>query len=373
MHLASDAPLATMCSGGVDSSLVTSYAKDGGGRFPSYVADVEGTVSEGAKALRVGQHIGVEVRPVCVSTADMVADWALATWHSEMPDVHPNSIPMLAVAKACQRDGIKVILTGEGADELFGGYSWYHDTYRMWRRRCRVSHLFAPLRLKGGWRLARALPWLGRIDQAARRGPVFAGMADTMSNGFVRRLMCAADPTRYVRPWALMKRLEGVAPRPQAAFLAQCLDDLHGHLQSLLLRNDRMCMAASVESRVPYIENALIDFALHLPFRAKRHAGQGKWLLKEVAATRLPRDIVYAPKIGFAFSARTYLSARPLIAAGIVPELFHWDHETTTAILDALGQDCSMMFHLGSLELWGRLFLRGESVDRVSELLVAAR
>ena len=240
----------------------------------------------------------------------------------------------------------------------------------MWQQRCRVSRLFAPLRLRGGWRVVRAFPWLGRLEQAASHGPVFAGMMDAGHSAFGKRLLCTADPLRFVRPWSLMERLEAVAPRPQAAFLAQCIDDLHGHLQSLLLRNDRMCMAASVESRVPFIENGLIDFALHLPFRAKRHAGQAKWVLKEVAATRLPRDIVFAPKIGFAFSAKAYLGAKALIANGIVPELFRWDRETTAAVLATIGRDWYMMFHLGSLEIWGRLFLQGETVEQVSEALV---
>ncbi|TGS89915.1 asparagine synthase, partial [Mesorhizobium sp. M2D.F.Ca.ET.178.01.1.1] len=97
----------------------------------------------------------------------------------------------------------------------------------------------------------------------------------------------------------IFDRLEPVTPLGDRAFLGCCLYDLYSHLQDLLNRHDRLSMAASVELRVPFIENRLIDFAIHLPRRQKLRGKTGKWLLKKVAEKHLPRENVYAPKKGF--------------------------------------------------------------------------
>ncbi|TIV13528.1 MAG: asparagine synthase, partial [Mesorhizobium sp.] len=91
----------------------------------------------------------------------------------------------------------------------------------------------------------------------------------------------ALSPELNFLQMKLFDRLDGVTPLDDRAFLASCFYDLYSHLQDLLHRHDRLSMAASVELRVPFIENRLIDFALHLPRRQKYRDGTGKWLLKK--------------------------------------------------------------------------------------------
>ena len=146
LHLASDAPLAAMCSGGVDSSLIAAYAKEELPDLPAYVADIPWIDGEGDQAERVGRHLGIDVRRILVNQACFLRLWPHAVWHSDAPSTHPSDAALLAVAQACRADGIKVLLTGEGSDELFGGYDWQSATYDQWRSRAwrPVRHWLRP-------------------------------------------------------------------------------------------------------------------------------------------------------------------------------------------------------------------------------------
>ena len=134
LHLLSDVPLAAMCSGGVDSSLIAAYAKDQIPGIEGYVADVQWPSGEGNQAERVGRHLGVPIRRIVVDQARFLRLWPYTVWHSDNPSLNPSDTALLAVVQACRADGIKVLLTGEGSDELFGGYPWQEKTYNYWRR-----------------------------------------------------------------------------------------------------------------------------------------------------------------------------------------------------------------------------------------------
>ena len=124
----------------------------------------------------------------------------------------------------------------------------------------------------------------------------------------LRSIVYSLDAESHVRGLALFEKLKGVEPLEDRAFLAHCIDDLCGHLRSLLRRNDRMGMAASIEVRVPFLENRLIDLAMHLPRLAKYRNGHGKWLLKSVASKHLPR--MSSMRRSWGFTSRTTRSPR---------------------------------------------------------------
>ena len=148
MHLASDVPLATLCSGGIDSGLVTACVTRQRPGTHAYVANVvanvAGDVFEGPRAQRVTEHLGVELHRVDVGREDLLRLWPVATWFADKPDYTASEMPMLAIARACRTDGVKVLLSGEGADELFGGYRRHEDTYKMWRAAANTVVAVAP-------------------------------------------------------------------------------------------------------------------------------------------------------------------------------------------------------------------------------------
>ncbi|MBN1688842.1 MAG: asparagine synthase, partial [Candidatus Omnitrophica bacterium] len=134
-HLVSDVPVAMMCSGGVDSSLLAAMIRKQMPFAEGYVADVKGTAeSEGEKAKKVASLLDFPIHQVRVDREDYLKLWARSIWHNDQPNRFRNEVPFLAVAEACKKDGIKVLLTGEGADELFGGYPWHVEAFNVWKR-----------------------------------------------------------------------------------------------------------------------------------------------------------------------------------------------------------------------------------------------
>lgn len=350
-HLASDAPVAAMCSGGVDSSLIAAYAKDALPDLPAYVADIPWSGGEGDQAERVGRHIGIPVRRVLVDQACFLRLWPHAVWHSDAPSLHPSDAALLAVAQACRADGIKVLLTGEGSDELFGGYEWQRNTYDRWRSKSWRRFLFGKSK-----------------DGVSSLAPFASASAD---RSLQARLTVSMDADDLLLPKRLFARLAPVRSTADRAVLAHCLSNLYGHLGWILFRHDRIGMAASIEMRVPFLENEMFDFAFHLPRRAKLHRKIGKWVVKQAASERLPAGVVYARKKGFPVPDAFWAGTQRLIAGGRLAEVMRWSSDTAEDIFDILAKDRRLQFHLVGLELWLRMAFGGETPEALGEKLAA--
>lgn len=238
LHLASDAPLAAMCSGGVDSSLIAAFAHDDVRDLVGYVADASVGSGEGDQAERAGSHIGIRMRRIKVTQEEYLRLWPHAVRHLDEPAFNHSEPALLAVAKACRADGIKVLLTGEGADELFGGYAWHARTYQRWQRQDRLE---------------RFLPMLvsSRSRRRAADFPLLALSEPEFHRQWQRTL--ALDTADDLAPRRLFDRLSGIAKRPERAFLVHGFTDMLTHLPWLLHRHDHLGMAASIEMRVPFL------------------------------------------------------------------------------------------------------------------------
>jgi asparagine synthetase B (glutamine-hydrolysing) len=159
-------------------------------------------------------------------------------------------------------------------------------------------------------------------------------------------------------------------PDADRAFLAHCFYSLYDHLSRILHRHDRIGMAASMEMRVPFLENEMFDFAFHLPRRAKLHCGVGKWLVKQAAADVLPRDIVYAKKRGFPVSSRFWRGTERLLVGGRLADLMEWPVDSTRQIINRLKNEVSS-FSFGWVGVWARIFFDGEAPAALGEKLIA--
>jgi asparagine synthase (glutamine-hydrolysing) len=353
LHLVSDVPIAAMCSGGVDSSLIAAYAKDYVTDIPGYVADVAWDDGEGDQAARIGRHLGVPIRRIVVDQACFLELWPYAVWHSDGPPLSPSDSALLAVTRACRSDGIKVLLTGEGSDELFGGHSAHQITFDSWRRLNSWRRLFS--RPRGAMQGIRHEPF---------------GMTP-MNSSRARRLTVAFGASQALLTKRLFELLAPIEDDADRAFIAHGLHDLHHHLSWILHRHDRLGVAASMEMRVPFLENALFDFAFHLPRRAKLHRGHAKWLVKKAAAELLPADVVYARKKGFPVTSKFSRGTQRLLLGGRLAEVMEWSAEATDEIVANLVEDRVLRFHVVGLELWCRLFFGGEAPDALGEKLAS--
>lgn len=357
MHLASDAPLAAMCSGGVDSSLVAALAHDEVPGLTGYVADVPPGGGEGAQAELAGRHIGVAMRRVEIGREDYMRLWSDAVFHLDSPTFFPSAPALLAVAWACRRDGIKVLLTGEGADELFGGYIWHAEAHRNWQRRLWVERWVPGLISPRARRRAREFPLDPPLTQRGWERSVRQAMAQRTDD--------------QTMPARLMSALSGAGDEADIAFLVSGYNDLIEHLSWLLHRHDHMGMAASMEMRVPFLENRLIDMGLHLPRWAKFHDKQGKWLEKQVALERLPSEVVMAKKKGFPMPRSYTAGTERLLVGGMLADRLGWSTASTRAIIETFPTHAHLRYLTVSAEIFLRQQVGGLSAGEVGEQLNA--
>jgi asparagine synthase (glutamine-hydrolysing) len=372
MHLVSDAPLAVMCSGGLDSGLVTAICRERKPDLVAYVADVEGAPeSETTRAARVAAHLGVELRVVPVDGNVFFRLWPTAVYANDRPNFVPQNVAATAVAERVRADGVKVVLTGDGSDELFGGYSWYVTEYRAWRRR----RLRAALIPNHRWlrALGRFLPRLGPNDLDALARRPFTRSSSAEQNAVADRLTCALTDRREILQESLFRRLDVLPRHEDRAFIARSLQDLYIHLAECLDSNDRMAMSQSVELRVPFLENELIDFGLHLPRRAKYDHGRSKRLVHAMAMRELPADVVSLPKIGFDVGNELWRGMEGFLADGVTAELLRWPRAYQADLLQRIRRTPRFLFRMLCLEIWARLFFAGATCEQLSEDLLRHR
>jgi asparagine synthase (glutamine-hydrolysing) len=364
MHLMSDVPLGVFLSGGVDSSAIAALAQ----RAVSHpvqtfaVGYSEAKFSELSHARRVAHALGTEHREVTIGIDDFFGALPKLIWQEDEPIAWPSSVSLYFVSKLASQH-VKVVLTGEGSDELFAGY----ERYRWQRLNQRWARAYGivpePLRR-----------WIR--DQTATSPLLSAGLRRKLRHTvlgrdlgfeslFVRNFYCAFDVGArcedYMRHWNA---------RPEDSPLARTLyADQKTYLVELLMKQDQMSMAASIESRVPFLDHTLVEFAARIPDGLKIRGRRQKYILKEVVRDLLPREIVHRKKMGFPTPIRHWLldaRAEPLYAAlrsrdGLLAA--YLDRREVEALIDrhrAGSEDATdRIWRLANLQVWGDLFLTG--------------
>lgn len=354
IHAISDAPLAALASGGIDSSLICALAQDSCPGMSLYHAEVVGAQSEAAFARRVAEHVGSPLVVARMDGQDYVDQLVKTTWFHEAPSAyHPNDVPFQIVSRRASQDGIKVLLTGEGADELFIGYG--HACKRILRQR-----LLGLFDLGGG--VLRPLRKLIAPPAEDRLADVLA------SRGEQQQWLSAANAA-----YGFVKD-----PVERSAMVGNALH-LTAHLNSLLQRNDRMGMMHGIESRIPFLENAVVEFAINLPLRHKHPSSllqflrghpmkRNKAVVREASRKYLPQDIVRRKKLGFPVDPEAYLKIDGgLFRGGFLEGALSMRHQELDGVVSALDGD--KRWNLFATEIFGRLFFLGESVDSVAARL----
>jgi asparagine synthase (glutamine-hydrolysing) len=371
-HLASDVPLATLCSGGLDSGLVTALARSSMASLVAYVADIEGMKGEELRRSRlVANALGIELRPVSVTPESYFRRLPAAIQANDQPLFFSQDVATLLLAERIRADGFKVVLSGDGADEIFGGYDWHAAAWRSWRRQrlrarwLRPTALFALVaRLHPGLRIPD-LERLATDPFGAFRGR--AGAVGGLNVGLVD------GARRGLRQARLFRKLEALPRHEDRAYLARSFEDVYVHMRERLGTLDRMTMSASLEARVPFLDNALIDFGLHLPVRAKFRGGVTKRLIKDLGARHLPGEILHLPKIGFQLHPVMFRGTGAILRGGRVAELLKWRREDEAEILGLLARQPFYQFRLVAMECWLRMQFAGESAEAIGEELIRLR
>jgi asparagine synthase (glutamine-hydrolysing) len=310
LQLRSDVPLGTYLSGGLDSSAVTAAAQRAGQAdlrtFSIAFADRE--FDESAHQQETAAHLGTRHTALAVATGEIGAAMPRALWHIESPFVRTAGVPLMLLADEVRRNGIKVVLTGEGADEIFAGYDIFKEARirRFWGRQPSSTSRPALLGRLYGYvdnsptRMGRlSAAWFGQgIEQGS--DPWFAHRLRWNTTQRALRLLSAERRAEIDRQHPLASLAE-LAPRPDAHWNALGRDQfveattlLPGYL--LHAQGDRVAMAASIEGRVPFLDHRLIEFAGRLPPQWKLRTLQEKYLLRRAVGAWLPPSIAARTK-----------------------------------------------------------------------------
>jgi len=310
LQLRSDVPVGTYLSGGLDSSAITTIVQEQRPApvtaFSMRFADAE--FDEGRYQQLVADRLGIRPVAVAISAADIAAGFRRAIWHAESPVLRTAPVPLMLLAGRVRESGYKVVLTGEGADEVFAGYDLFREAkVRRWiadhagsRWRSRLLERLYPY--------LRHSPVQGRAFSAGffNQGAEFrhrVGFSHLPRWDTTRRSWQFFSPELRAQlgTAAPLDDIETVLPPGidtwpelgQDQFLeAQTL--LSGYLLSS--QGDRMSMAHSVEGRVPFLDHRLMEFSARLPPRVKLRGLHEKQVLKDAMQGLLPPEVVRRPK-----------------------------------------------------------------------------
>lgn len=303
LRMHADVPLGTFLSGGIDSSTVAAIMAAQSAR-PVRTFTVgfdDPRVDESAHAAAVARHLGTdhtEIRLSPSAALDLVP--RLPTIYDE-PFADPSQLPTVAITEAARRH-VTVCLSGDGGDEVFGGYNRYTQGQRAWGV---LEHV--PVRVRqaaGGAVLAASGSVLRRVVPAAKSQKLAAllrvGSAADVYTALVSSwsepdavVIGGREPTQDGRPEGLPAELDGLAERMMFLDTQSTLPD------EMLAKVDRASMAASLEARVPLLDRRVVELAWSLPADMRIRAGRGKWLLRQVLYRYVPPELVERPKIGF--------------------------------------------------------------------------
>jgi asparagine synthase (glutamine-hydrolysing) len=293
-QLISDVPLGAFCSGGVDSGLVTAYAARGSNGFHSFSVGFDDAAwDETALARDSARRAGTE-HHVVIATPENLSGMLerLIHYHDE-PLSHPNSVP-LYVLSGLARQTVKVVLTGEGADELFAGYPRYH----LARLRGALAGVPTAARSAAA-AILRAMPG-HRAGKAAEQLRLSMEDAILLNSAYVDPSVVAA--LTGASPSAALdtrRRLVAETLVPGDAIGSLSRYEMLTYLPCALDRMDRMSMAHGLEGRVPFLDVPLVEWGLGLPSSLKIGLRANKRVVKNLARAHLSPRIVHGPKSGF--------------------------------------------------------------------------
>jgi asparagine synthase (glutamine-hydrolysing) len=360
-RLVSDVPVGTLCSGGLDSSLVTAIAAQHTRQLTAFHVSVSGytALDEKAHAETLTRALGIPLISYALTGEAYRRELPRAIYLSDLPLSFPNSVPYFLICQVARAHGVIVLLSGEGADELFGGYAWRYRNLR---------------------RLLQAQRFINLLPQKIRKRIALVGYA------------CAGLPVTSVRFDELLPQtvafIDGYARREwhlqcedayafvtdptERAVLGAILGDLSNFLTPLLRRLDRMSMGTSIECRVPFLDHRLVHQAINLPLTYRVNRRADKWVLKQIASRYLQDRLVYRKKMGFPLPLQDYLAPlahSELFMNGFCSEVLDLSPRSINESMAAWHEKPYAFLSLVSLEIWGRLFLLHEPLEQVSELI----
>ena len=319
MQMVADVPIGAFLSGGVDSSVVVALMQAQSRRpiktFSIGFANAE--YDEAPFARAVAKHLGTQHTELYVHPGTLLEAIPRMPQIYDEPFADTSQIPTVLLSELARKQ-VTVSLSGDGGDELFGGYSLYRKAEQVWKNMRRIPH---PVRN----RLAMLLAHMGnvgveiqtRISADPRFFKRLFRLSELLRASEDRQLYeLLIAQSRNLKEWV---RNPHLPPSLNAAVPWDSLPELRHRMMfndfvrylpdDVLVKVDRAAMSASLETRIPLLDRRVIEFAWSLPLSFKQRFGQGKWLLRQVLHRYVPRKLVERPKQGFAVPVEEWVRA----------------------------------------------------------------
>lgn len=327
-RMVADVPVGAYLSGGLDSSLnvaLMSRFHKNIETFTIAFADDAGT-NELSWARKVAQQFKTHHHELVISEKEAFDFYEKMVMQLDEPLADCVCIPFYYVSQLAREHGMKVVQVGEGADELFFGYPTYVRHAQMFKSLWQPSRLLMPKFVRAGVAYA-ARPFM---HAQPLRQEFVANWAQGRHSFWGGAIAFGEEQKRFIRDWFVKRPLDddyvisqvypgmsqeldsysiidyhiqkllNVAPHADIGQVMLYVELKQRLPELLLMRADKMAMAASIEAREPYLDHKLVEFMFNVPVHLKYKGGQTKYLLKKVAEQFLPSEIIYRPKVGFA-------------------------------------------------------------------------
>jgi len=375
-HMIADVPVGVLLSGGVDSTAVLSFAVEGTDKeVSSYTVGFSdpGFTDERPYARLAADTFRTRHHDMTISATDFAAFMPQYVWHMEEPVCEPPAIALYYVSKLA-RKYVKVLLSGEGGDEAFAGYSNYRNL--LWLER--VKRVLPPLNGAIAWglslsnsmfqspRVAKYIPLMKALFPDyyySRTSNPYRFASNGKRKLYSPDFACTIDPENTVEP---IRRLQGHVRNHDILDAMLYIDTKSWLPDDLLIKADKITMANSLELRVPLLDHKVLEFAAALPPNLKVRRFTTKYLAKRALGRRVPKPILYRRKAGFPVPYESWLrkdlrswvydilfdrvaTNRGYFAAAPLREMLARD--------EATGGYSTEIFSLVTLELWHRTFL----------------
>ena len=383
LRLMADVPLGMFLSGGIDSSAIAAVMS-GMVSEPIKtfsVAFAEREANELEYARLIAEAYKTNHHEIIVSPEQFFEALPRLVWHEDEPLAHPSSVALYFVSHLA-RQHVKVVLTGEGSDELLAGYGRYRRT--MWNLALGQQYQkFTPGIARDTIRkqIERMLPG-GRMRQKLMRTflvlspelesiyfdnfAVFpAPMQQRMFTRETNERIGSVDP--YVELRRLLERTKDLSLLDGLLYA-----DIKTYLHELLMKQDQMSMATSVESRVPFLDHKLVEFTARMPDTMKLRGGTTKYVLRESMKGVLPEKILSRRKMGFPVPIGSWFRGpfKSIVDEYVVSEralsrgIFAPEFVRQLVSLHQAGEDHSeRLWALVNFEMWQRRFFDSEALN----------
>lgn len=380
MRMMSDVPLGMFLSGGLDSSAISGVMS----RLSSQplkaftIGFDKQYYSESSYAKLVAEKNGMEMHEVILTPHDFVDSIEKLIWHNDMPIHFPASVALYHVSKKA-REHVKVVLTGEGSDELFGGYGRYmschynmllgklfdpfiSETMRSFIKK-RIWQSPLPLKLKKAVAhsfLYHSLDSKGIIFDNYYKLALSADTDNVINDGFINKTPQKDPYLNYLDHYNKFSDSDTIS--------RMLYTDTKTYLEELLMKQDKMSMATSIESRVPFLDHKLVEYAASLPSSMKVKLGSLKDIIKKSLSDFVPEEIIKRKKMGFPLPLATWMREpffnsymRDILLDTTTIQRGAFNNAAVQRILDEheknTKDNSSKLWMLLNFELWSRKFL----------------